>query len=134
MQKGFSYTPDLDASPSTTAGALLVLYLTDQQDRPEVAPAAQFLIDKPIREDYRYYYYALYYTTQAAFQAGQPAWPAVWKNNSEQLLKLQRKDDGSWPEKAPEPGGGDKKGRFYATAMSVLTLSIPLRLLPLYQK
>ena len=45
----------------------------------------------------------------------------------ERLIALQAKD-GSWPKSAQEPEGP------YSTAMAVLTLSVPYRLLPAYQR
>jgi hypothetical protein len=135
QQRGFAYQPKEDAaSPAMTGVALLNLYLLDAANRPEVAPATQYLLDKPVKNDQNYLYYSLYYTTQAAHQVGDKTFVAVWKHNSEMLLALQRKEDGSWPHKTNDPGGDDKRGRFYPTAMATLTLAIPLRLLPIYQR
>jgi hypothetical protein len=132
-QRGFSYQGEGEANAAMTGAALLNLYLLDAVDQELGAAASKFLIDKPVRDTTQHYYYALYYTTQAAFQAGDPAWAAVWKNNSEQLLAAAQKD-GSWPAKPDVPGNDQKNARIYATAMSVLTLSVPLRVLPIYQR
>lgn len=130
---GFAYQPAEEPSAAMTGAALLNLYLLDADERQEVALARKYLLNKPVKDGQQYYYYALYYTTQAAFQAGEGLWPAIWKNNSEQLLS-QKREDGSWPAKNGEPGGSDKRGRFYSTSMAVLTLSVPMRLLPIYQR
>jgi hypothetical protein len=132
-QRGFSYQGEGEANAAMTGAALLNLYLLDAVDGELGAAATKFLIDKPVRDNTQHYYYAMYYTTQAAFQAGDPAWGAVWKNNSEQLLALAQKD-GNWPAKPDVPGNDQKNARIYATAMSVLTLSVPLRVLPIYQR
>jgi len=132
-QRGFSYQGEGEANAAMTGAALLNLYLLDAVDAELGAAATKFLIDKPVKDNTQHYYYAMYYTTQAAFQAGDPAWGAVWKNNSEQLLALAQKD-GSWPAKPDVPGNDQKNARSYATAMSVLTLSVPLRVLPIYQR
>src|SRR3954471_21952840 len=132
-QRGFSYQGEGEANAAMTGAALLNLYLLDAVDQDLGAAATKFLIDKPVRDNTQHYYYALYYTTQASFQAGDPAWSAVWKNNSDQLLALAQKD-GSWPAKPDVPGNDQKNARIYATAMSVLTLSVPLRVLPIYQR
>jgi hypothetical protein len=134
--KGFAYTPGAEPSPAMTAVGVLLLHLLDAAHRPEAAAAAKYLVDHPVRDGTRYYYYSLYHTTQAAAQAYDRAWSAVWKNNRELLLGAQRPDDGSWPPVGGEPGAGqdDRAGRFYSTAMSVLTLSVPRRLLPMYQR
>lgn len=131
-QGGFAYLPGAQASPAMTGAALLTLHLANAHDRPQAAMATGYLINKPAR-DSQYYYYALYATTHAAFAAGDYAWAVVWKNSIDQLLPAQRKDDGSWPPRPNEPGGEHKSGRFYSTAMALLTLSVPQRLLPLYQ-
>ena len=132
-QRGFSYQGEGEANAAMTGAALLNLYLLDAVDAELGGAASKFLIDKPVRDNTQHYYYALYYTTQAAFQAGDPAWSAVWKNNSEQLLASVGKD-GSWPGKPDVPGNDQKNAKIYATAMSVLTLSVPLRVLPIYQR
>jgi hypothetical protein len=132
-QRGFSYQGEGEANAALTGAALLNLYLLDAVDAELDNATSKFLIDKPVRDSTQHYYYALYYTTQAAFQAGDPAWSAVWKNNSEQLLAAAQKD-GSWPAKPDVPGNDQKNARIYATAMSVLTLSVPLRVLPIYQR
>lgn len=133
-QKGFAYQAGRDASPAMTAAALLSLQPLEVADTQILEAGAKFLTEKPVKQDTQYYYYGLYHTTQAAYQAGQVAWPIVWKNSYEQLLPKQRKEDGSWPVKREEAGGDDKKGRVYSTSMAVLTLSIPLSLLPMYQR
>jgi hypothetical protein len=132
-QRGFSYQGEGEANAAMTGAALLNLYLLDAVDVDLGGAATKYLIDKPVRDNTQHYYYALYYTAQAAFQAGDPTWSAVWKNNSEQLLALAQKD-GSWPAKPDVPGNDQKNARIYATAMSVLTLSVPLRVLPIYQR
>jgi hypothetical protein len=111
----------------------LNLYLLGAESRPEVSEAAAFLLDKPVSKDTRFWYYTTYYVTQAAFQAGGETWRTIWQRSSEELMRLQR-GDGSWPSKKEELGREDAPGRVYPTAMSVLTLSVPLRLLPIYQR
>jgi hypothetical protein len=129
----FAYTPTEQPSSAMTAAALLNLYLLNADERQEAALARRYLLSRPVRDGQPYFYYAMYYTTQAGFQAGEGLWPALWKNNSE-LLLAQKREDGSWPSKGGEPGGGDRRGRFYSTSMAVLTLSVPMRLLPMYQR
>ena len=132
--KVFAYQPGGDGSIAMTAAALLNLHLAGAGRSPEAEGAASLLMQKPPKDGERYHYYTLYYVTEAAFQAGDKAWPILWKNTCDQLLASQRKDDGSWPAKPNEPGGDHKPGRFYATAMASLTLSVPLGLLPVYQR
>jgi hypothetical protein len=132
-QRGFAYQGEGEASPAMTGAALLNLYLLDAVDKEMAAAATKYIVDKPIRDGAQHYYYGLYYTTQAAFQAGDPTWSAVWKNSSEQLLASITKD-GSWPIKPDVPGTSQRNARIYATSMAILTLSIPHRVLPIYQR
>jgi hypothetical protein len=133
-QKGFCYQPGNEATASMTAVAVLNLCLADAGNRDELGAGAKFLTARLVQPNSPYWYYSMYYTTQAAFQSGEATWAVVWKHNVQQLLASQRRDDGSWPAHRDEPGGDSKPGRVYPTAMSCLTLAVPLRLLPMYQK
>jgi hypothetical protein len=110
-----------------TGIGVLALYLLDGSQRPEAAEGAKWLSAHPVGDDTPFRYYAMYYVTQAANQAGGAAWPAVSKPAVDRLLALQGKD-GAWPKSPQEPDGP------YSTAMAVLTLSVPYRLLPAYQR
>jgi hypothetical protein len=92
-----------------------------------VAEAAKFLAGHPVNDATPFQYYAMYYATQAAHQAGGETWAAVSKATSTRLLTTQAKD-GSWPKLGQEPG------QVYATSMAVLTLTVPYGLLPVYQR
>ena len=92
LQRGFSYTPRSDATAAMTGVAVLNLYLLEAQNREETIAGVQYLIDHPVTAETRFPYYAIYYTTQAAFQAGDPAWSAVWKTTQAQLLPMQSPD------------------------------------------
>ena len=126
-EKGFSYQPGGGAQVGPTGIGVLSLYLLDGAGRPEAAEGAKWLADHPVNDGTPFRYYAMYYATQAAHQAGGAAWPAVSKAVNDKLLPLQDKD-GAWPKSAQEPEGP------YSTAMAVLTLSVPYRLLPAYQR
>lgn len=127
---GFAYQPNQEPSVAMTGVGVLNLYLLDAAQRPEALAGARYLAEHALTEDTRMPYYALYYSTQAAYQAGEVAWPAVWKVTQSRLLPAQNKADGGWPQSRST----EEPGRTYATAMSVLTLSVPYRLLPIYQR
>ena len=112
-----------------TAVAILSLYLLDAAHHPETAEAVSFIVEKPIGDDTRYSYYSFYHVTQAAYQAGEPTWGTVWPMARGYLLSRQQ-PDGGWPQSKTR----EEPGRIYATAMAVLTLSVPYRLLPTYQR
>lgn len=125
--KGFSYQPGGAGQTGPTGIGLLGLYLLDSATRPEIADAAKFLASHPVNDATPFQYYAMYYVTQAAHQAGGETWPAVFGVTSGRLLRTQTKD-GSWPKLGQEPG------KVYATSMAVLTLTVPYGLLPVYQR
>jgi hypothetical protein len=130
-QRGFAYQPGQDASAAMTGVGVLSLYLLDAADRPELTEATALLLNQPVDPQHtRYPYYAGYYVTQAAFQAGDPVWPRVWQMTSERLLAEQSPQDGGWP----LSHSSEEPGRVYATSMAVLTLAVPYRLLPIYQR
>jgi hypothetical protein len=129
--KGFAYQPGAAVQPGMTGVGILCLNLLDGgQPADAVAAAAKTLAAKPVDESSQYPYYTLYYATQAAFQAGDPTWRDVSKIAFERLMKAQR-PDGGWPDSGAESAGA---GRSYTTSMALLTLSIPYRLLPVYQR
>jgi hypothetical protein len=112
----------------TGVGALC-LQLLKASDRPELAPAAKFLAAHRVTPEQRFAYYAYYYTTQAAFQAGGATWTTVWTSAEQQLPPLQQ-PDGGWPTSATP----EEVSRIYTTSMAILTLTVPYRVLPAYQR
>jgi len=75
--------------------------------------------------------YTWYYATLAMFHAGGPRWPR-WNDRLQRtLLPLQRhggEADGSWD---PDPVWGGHGGRVYTTALSVLSLEVYYRYMPM---
>jgi hypothetical protein len=129
-QRGFAYQPGQDASAAMTGMGVLSLYLLGASERAELGSAAATLVAQPVDDRTKYPYYAMYYGTQAAFSAGEPVWSAVWRVNSERLLAAQSPVDGGWP----ASHSTEEPGRVYGTAMAVLTLAAPYRLVPVYQR
>jgi len=72
-------------------------------------------------------YYGLYYTAQGLFQVGGPVWRgfATWMYDT---YVPQQRADGSWS------GAGNQGCDAYSTAMAVLSLTVPYRMLPIYQR
>jgi len=128
-EKGFAYQPHGSPSVAMTGVGVLNLFLLDSADRPEAAAGERWLLDHLVKDDTPMPYYSMYYSTQAAFQAGEPVWPIIWKVTHDRLLGTQT-SDGGWPQSR----NGEEPGRIYATSMAVLTLSVPYRLLPIYQR
>jgi hypothetical protein len=129
-QGGFAYQPGNECSIAMTGVGMLNVYLLEGPDRPELAAAGRYLLQHPVSDQTRMLYYSLYYSTQAAFQAGDSTWAGVWDMTRKLLLASQNAQDGGWPQSP----SGEEPGRVYASAMAVLTLCVPYRLLPIYQR
>jgi hypothetical protein len=71
-----------------------------------------------------HYYYGQYYASQAMFLAGGEHW-AEWFPQARETLLENQEPDGRWT---------SNHGDAYATAMSLLVLQMPNRLLPIYQR
>lgn len=134
--KTFAYQPGADRRLGTTATGVLCLYLLGEkpQDRANAEKAARSLAEHPIDEQNAYPFYCIYYVTHAAFQAGDDTWQAVSKVTLPRLVKSQS-PDGSWLSLSDSNAPNNTEpGKVYRTAMAVLTLSVPQRLLPIYQR
>jgi hypothetical protein len=134
-QNGFSYQPGLDVAPSMTGVGVLSLQLLSPHaestatTRPEAQAGGVLLGKMLVDETTRFGYYSHYYVTQAAFQLGGDVWAKVWPNARTRLLALQTAD-GGWPPSTT----AEEPERVYATAMSLLTLTVPYQILPIYQR
>ncbi len=71
-----------------------------------------------------HYYYGQYYAVQAMYLAGGQYWTEWWPAIRHDILRRQD-DDGSWRGEA---------GREYGTAMALIILQVPKRLLPIFQR
>ena len=70
-----------------------------------------------------WYYYGVYYLSQAVFQAGGKYWKTIYPKVANDLIAAQA-EDGSW--------SGSGSGRTMGTSIAVITLSIPNRYLPIF--
>jgi hypothetical protein len=131
-QKGFAYQPGQGASACETAVGIFCLHVLDIRGHGETDEALKSLLAAKGDASSQFQYYSLFYQTQAANQSGQPAWDAIWPVTSATLLRTQE-SGGSWPISEKELADKDS-GKVYATAMAVLTLSVPYRLLPIDQR
>lgn len=77
--------------------------------------------------------YTWYYATLASFHVGGPQWEQWNARMQTAVLSLQRQDAGllrgSWD---PDPVWGGHGGRVYSTALSVMTLEVYYRYLPMH--
>lgn len=78
----------------------------------------------PQEQTVGHYFYGHYYAAQAMFLAGDEHWNVWWPAIRAELLQKQS-PEGSWRGQA---------GQEYGTAMALIILQIPNRLLPIFQK
>ena len=76
-----------------------------------------------------FYYYTVYYCSQAAWQLGGRYWEILTPVIRQSLINRQGRD-GSWSVPGPESQGGE----VYGTSMAILALTVPYGYLPLYQR
>lgn len=77
------------------------------------------------------YHYSAFYCSQAMFQLGGDYWFQFFPKLLDVLVDNQR-GDGSW--EAESLANDRKYGNIYSTALTVLTLTPPYQLLPIYQR
>lgn len=78
----------------------------------------------PKEQSVGHYFYGHYYAAQAMFLAGDQAWSEWWAPVRDELLHKQ----------SPEGAWRGQAGEEYGTAMALIILQIPTRLLPIFQK
>lgn len=133
---GFSYMPGMrNPTASMTGVALLCLELCGEHGNEDCAAAGEFILSRPPRmtmpdgrpEHFRYY--AFYYCGQAMFQLGGKYWNEFAPVMYEALLPDQQQD-GRWA----YPDQTFPYNTSFPTAMTVLTLTVSARQLPIYQR
>jgi hypothetical protein len=127
---GFRYQLDLGPSawPRSAAGVATFFYAGIYEDKAidsgleYIAREATPGVTNPGRA---HYWYGHYYSVQAMYLAGGPAWARWWPAVRDELLRAQQ-DDGHWEDRAV--------GDVYGTSMALIVLQMPKRYLPIFQK
>jgi hypothetical protein len=137
---GYKYQPSQDATPTMTAvGLLCRLYLGTGTGNSGIRAGVERLKRTPPPEGMASMYY-YYYATQVMHHVGGPNWD-MWNSRMRPML-LKKQDLGGTP-KYPHlkgswsPAGdvhGSSGGRIMSTSLSVLTLEVYYRHLPLYRR
>jgi hypothetical protein len=78
----------------------------------------------PQEQTVGHYFYGHYYAAQAMFLAGDEHWVIWWPAIRAELLEKQ----------SPEGFWRGQAGQEYGTAMALIVLQMPNRLLPIFQK
>lgn len=120
----------------TTIGAGVVCLMLGAERDPRMEQAsARSLVRIPFRPynrkivDIDRYHYGSFYMSQAAFLLGGQTWRQVYGDLTDVFLENQN-PDGSW--KVDSMDG--QFGQTYTTSLSVLALTPPYQLLPIYQR
>lgn len=119
-----------------TAEALLCrMYLGWKRDDPRVIEAIRWLVEKnfPSRSDKNIYYW--YYATQVMHHFGGDVWK-VWNRRMREILVAGQTTKGSragsWNPRGYE--WGSQGGRIYVTSLSICTLEVYYRHLPIFNQ
>jgi len=128
---GFAYTPGTRHPTFTmTAAGLLALQTCGRYDSPLVVGASKWLLERPPRNNDRFFFYGMYYYAQGMHQVGGEAAETASRLTGELLLRLQTAA-GHWI-------SGDNEesnvGIVYATSLAVLSLGVRYHYLPIYQR
>lgn len=124
---GFRYRL-FDAAESKharSAAALVALYTAGMAEEKVVERGFQYLNQQDRKpESTEYYYYSVYYSTQAYWHAGGETWQAAYPRIRDQVLGQVKEDHWSH----------DVTGDQYATAMALIALQIPKNLVPIFDR
>lgn len=124
---GFRYMLDSTGSMfARSAAGVAALFYAGVYDSREIEHGLAYLekFTPGKTQEQTHYYYGHYYAVQAMFFAGGRHWENWWPAIRDELLSKQT-DDGSWT------GEG---GTEYGTAMALIILQMPNRLMPIFQR
>lgn len=133
LEKGayYGYSSPQKKGSTTAIGLLCRMYYGWDARNPAMEVGVKYLSALGPANDNQYYNY---YATQVLHHWGGQDWKK-WNRTMRQLLvSTQEKDGhaaGSWAPRDPHGGTG---GRHYATCLSILTLEVYYRHLPLYYR
>jgi hypothetical protein len=130
---GFHYTPSGRLTVACTGTSILGLEICgkDRHHTPEALRAGSFLIQNHNLPywNQEWFFYSIYYGSQAAFQLGGNYW-SVYRPRLHEVLLRNQNGSGYW-----EGASADARyGRAYCTAMAILALTVEYRYLPIYQR
>ena len=133
----YAYQPGREATLTMTAAGLLTRqYLGWNKDHPDLIAGCQYLMENLPPESGsslgRIYYY--YHATQVLHHMEGPEFDLWNYRMREHLIRTQEPSGhqvGSWNPQGTDRG--ERGGRMYATALSLLTLQVYYRHLPMYR-
>ena len=119
---GVGYTSSQGPNSPRTAIGCLVWTLAKERNSPQWKAAFDYL--KAQGKPANYYFYYLYYGSQAYFHASPEEW-MKWNAQNIQELQQTQQEDGSWD---------GQFGATFSTATSLLSLALNYRYLPIYER
>jgi hypothetical protein len=124
------YSSPQGGSDATTSIGTLVMAIARRKDLPQFKQAAEYLRQKSgnAPQQSPYPNYTRYYRAQALFQSDVEAWQQ-WNNGLVQQLKAQRQPDGSLAAQ-----NGPDGGQIAGTSLTLLSLAVNFRFLPIYER
>jgi len=127
---GFGYQAGGAPNVARSGTGIVALELCDQHRHPLALRAGDYIARESISPNMEFFWYAMYYGSQAMFQLGDTYWEPFRARMEKLLLQVQL-PDGSFRE---GPGNENAAGKAYSTAMACLSLSVGYQLLPIYQR
>lgn len=134
----YAYMPGRGLTNTMTAEGLLARqYLGWTREDPRIIDGSSLVMaDLDVSEERNIYYW--YYATQLLHNMQGPDWKRWNPRVRDGLISLQVRgegcDRGSWDPMFPDPDRwGRVTGRLYTTSLSLLTLEVYYRYLPLYE-
>jgi hypothetical protein len=116
--------------PPITAAAVAVLYNAGEYEHPVAERCLAYLKNltkggNNARVFSGHRFYSMLYMSQAMYMSSEQNWREYFPGVRDELIKTQS-PDGSWM--------GDSVGTTYGTAIGLVTLQLPYRYLPIYQR
>jgi len=124
---GFRYMLNSGGSAfARSAGGVAALQYAGMYGSDSIARGLTYLdrFRPPQEQTVGHYFYGHYYAAQAMFLAGDKTWQRWWPAGRDELVSKQELE-GFWRGQA---------GEEYGTAMALIILQVPKRLLPIFQK
>ena len=124
------YMSPQGGTDATTSIGTLVMAIARRKDLPQYKKAAEYLRQKSDNAPQQSPYpnYTRYYRAQALFQSDVEAWQQ-WNNGLVQQMKIQRQPDGSLAAQ-----NGPDGGQIAGTSLTLLSLAVNFRFLPIYER
>lgn len=133
----FMYVPNdpMKATRGMMGAGVVCLFLTGHKDDEMEERCSRWMLNRPFRQynvgiiQFDHFHYGAYYQSQAAMQIGGGTWEKFYPNMTHVLIANQN-SNGSWQPEHKHP----ELGEVYSTTMSILALTTPYQLLPIYQR